>query len=84
MCEAAKENPKVDKEPQPFTRLIGVETDGLHFELVAWTTSRLGKPTILISELLFTIVEKFRASGIEFADSGLMEVKVDKPRVANA
>src|SRR4051812_16507666 len=53
MCEAAKENPKVDKEPQPFTRLIGVETDGLHFELVAWTTSRLGKPTILISELLF-------------------------------
>src|SRR5205085_7704044 len=74
MCEAAKENSDVDEVPEPATRLIKIEGDGMHFELRAWTTSRLGKPAVLRSDLLFSIVKRFRENGIVFADSGVLQV----------
>lgn len=79
MREAAHESSHVERVPEPVTRLISVGPDGMHFELRAWTTSRLGKPAALISDLLLAIVRKFRENGIVFADSGLMEVKLDEP-----
>jgi small-conductance mechanosensitive channel len=84
MCEAAEESAYVDKTPEPITRLMSIEPDGMHFELRAWTTSQLGKPAALKSDLLFTIVKKFRENGIEFGDSGLMEIKMDETLQAAA
>lgn len=83
MCEAAKEKEAVDKDPQPTTILASVDADGMHFELRAWTTSKNGMPSQLKSEILTSIVAKFRENRIVFADSGSVDVKM-KEALSNA
>jgi small-conductance mechanosensitive channel len=82
MCESARENENVDKDPEPATILSKVDANGMHFELRAWTTSRNGVPSQLTSDILTVIVGKFRDNGISFADSGVMDVKMQEALTA--
>ena len=73
---------QVEKAP-PGVRFIAFGSDGLQFELRAWSSQLLDRKGRLLSQLNFGIYERFTAAGIVFPlpqrdlhiKSGVLEVR---------
>lgn len=65
LLEAATECPDVLKEPPPGVRLMEFGTNGLSFELRAWSTTLIHRGGLFVSTLNLTIYRKFTEHGIE-------------------
>lgn len=65
LLEAATENPDILEQPPPGVRLMEFGDNGLVFELRAWSTSLIHRKGLLVSNLNFTILEKFTGHGIQ-------------------
>lgn len=65
LLEVAAENPDVLEKPAPGVRFMEFGDSGLQFELRAWSTTLIHKKGLMISNLNFGIIEKFRKHRIE-------------------
>jgi len=65
LLEIAKENEAVLEDPAPSVRLTELASDGLTFELRAWSSISLHRPQLLKSDVNLEIVKKFRAGNVE-------------------
>jgi len=65
LLEIAKENEAVLEDPAPSVRLTELASDGLTFELRAWSSISLHRPQLLKSDVNLEIVKKFRENNIE-------------------
>jgi len=65
LLEIANENEAVLDDPAPTVRLTEFASDGLTFELRAWSSISLHRPQLLKSDVNLEIVKKFRANNIE-------------------
>lgn len=65
LLEVAAENPDVLEKPAPGVRFMEFGESGLQFELRAWSTTLIHKKGLMISNLNFGIIEKFREHRIE-------------------
>jgi small-conductance mechanosensitive channel len=65
LLEVASENPDVLQTPPPGVRFLEFGDSGLLFELRAWSSSLVHRKGLLISNLNFGILDKFKAHGIE-------------------
>ncbi len=65
LLEVAAENPDVLKTPAPGLRFLEFGDSGLLFELRVWSSSLVHRKGLLISNVNFKILEKFRAHGVE-------------------
>jgi small-conductance mechanosensitive channel len=65
LCDAARENPDVLPEPPPAVRLLEFGDNSLNLELRAWSEKKLHRKNMLLSEINFAILRKFRENGVE-------------------
>ncbi|MBK9165119.1 MAG: mechanosensitive ion channel [Acidobacteria bacterium] len=65
LVEAANENEDVMASPPPSVRLLEFGDNSLNFELRAWSSARLHRPGLFLSNLNFAIIKKFREHGVE-------------------
>jgi len=65
LLEIAKENEAVLDDPAPSVRLTELASDGLTFELRAWSSISLHRPQLLKSDVNLEIVKKFRKGNVE-------------------
>lgn len=65
LIETAKANEDVAETPTPSVRLTDFEESSIRFELRAWSTAKLHRPTYLRSSLNFAILKAFGENGIE-------------------
>lgn len=65
LLEIAKENEAVLEDPAPSVRLTELASDGLTFELRAWSSISLHRPQLLKSDVNLEIVKKFRDGNVE-------------------
>jgi small-conductance mechanosensitive channel len=83
LLRVADENGDVLKDPKPTVRLIQFGASSIDLELWVWSKEKLQRKTVLISDLNFSIWEKFRAANVEIPNqqmdlhlrSGQLEVK---------
>jgi small-conductance mechanosensitive channel len=65
LLEVGRENPNVLKEPPPTIRLTGFGDDGIHFELLVWTSTLTHRRGKFMSDLNFGIIKKFNKHGVQ-------------------
>lgn len=65
LLQVARANADVLADPAPAVRFLKFGDDGLQFELRAWSTTLIQRKGKLVSDLNFSILEKFRANRIE-------------------
>ncbi|HKP70902.1 MAG TPA: mechanosensitive ion channel domain-containing protein [Pyrinomonadaceae bacterium] len=65
LIQIAEENADVVDNPPPTVRLIELGPSALHFELRAWSRSKLHRPGQFLSNINYEIVRRFREHGIE-------------------
>ncbi len=65
LIEAAREHPDVLREPAPDVIFTGYGDSSINFSLRVWTSTQAHTPTILRSDLYFTLFRVFREHGIE-------------------
>lgn len=65
LIEVGNENPDVMKEQPPATRLKEFGDNGIHFELLVWTSTLIHRRGKFINDINMGIVRKFREHGIE-------------------
>ncbi len=65
LVEAAIENEDVLPSPPPSVRLLEFGDSSLNFELRAWSSARLHRPGLFLSNINFAIIKKFREHGVE-------------------
>jgi len=84
LLEVAEENADVLRDPKAAVRLIEFGDSAINLQLWVWTTEKLQRKTVLISQLNFAIWEKFRAGGIEipFPQTDL-HIKTGRVKVKN-
>lgn len=84
LLEVADENADVLKEPKAAVRLIEFGDSSIDLQLWIWTTEKLQRKAVLISNLNFAIWEKFRANDIEipFPQTDL-HIKTGRVKVKN-
>jgi small-conductance mechanosensitive channel len=66
LLDIAGEEADVLKFPQPAVRFLGFGDNGLLFELRAWSSSLIDRKGKLISQLNFSIYQRFSEEGIVF------------------
>jgi len=62
--EVAGEEPSVLKDPKPSVRLKEFGDNGIHFELLVWTTDQIHRRGKFKSDINFRIIKKFNQHGI--------------------
>jgi small-conductance mechanosensitive channel len=65
LLEVARANPDVLEDPAPSVRLVEFGDNGIQFALLVWSESRVHWKGRLISQLNFSIWDKFREYQIE-------------------
>ncbi len=83
LLEVADQEPDVLKFPQPAVRFLAFGDNGLLFELRAWSSSLVDRKGKLISQLNFSIYQRFSEEGIAFPfpqrdlhmRSGVLEIR---------
>ncbi len=65
LLQVAGNNPDVLKDPQPDVVFTDYGDNALNFSLRVWTSQRAHAPTILKSDLYFTLFEVFAKHGVE-------------------
>lgn len=65
LIDAAREYEDVVDEPPPSVRFLRFDESSLHFELRAWSSARLHRPGLFLSNLNFAILRSFREHGVE-------------------
>ncbi len=65
LVEVGMENADVMKDPPPVTRLTEFGDNGIHFELLVWTSTLTHRRGKFINDINMGIVRKFRENGIE-------------------
>ena len=89
LMQIAAENKDVLDEPKPAVRLMKFGDNSIDLQLWVWTSEKLQRKSVLISDLNFRIWEQFRAYDIEIPfpqtdlhiRSGRLEVKKDEIEV---
>ena len=64
LLEVGKENPNVLKSPPADFRLTEFGNDGIHFELLVWTSTYIHRRGKFISDINVAIIKKFNENGI--------------------
>jgi small-conductance mechanosensitive channel len=64
LLEVGKENPNILKSPPPDFRLTEFGNDGIHFELLVWTSTYIHRRGKFISDINVAIIKKFNENGI--------------------
>ncbi len=64
LVEAAEECADVVSDPSPSVRFLKFDDSSLFFELRAWSRSNLHRPGLLMSNLNFAILRKFRKHNV--------------------
>lgn len=77
--EAANEHADVESSPPVSVGFIKFDSDGLHFELRAWSKVRFHRPGGLQSDLNYTILAKFREHNIVIPRGENSSGSVPKP-----
>jgi len=65
LLEAGREDSHVLKDPPPTIRLKEFGDNGIHFELLVWTTSYMHRRGKFFSDLNIGIIKKFNQHGIQ-------------------
>ncbi len=65
LLEVASEDTHVLKDPKPAIRLNEFGNNGIHFELLVWTTSYIHRRGKFISDINMLIIKKFNKNGIQ-------------------
>lgn len=65
LFEVAAENADVMEDPKPSVRLLKFGESSLDFELWVWSKAKLHRKTVLMSDLNFAILRKFRENNVE-------------------
>ncbi len=65
LLEVGHENPNVMKQPKPTVRLAEFGDNGIHFELLVWTSTLTHFRGKFMSEINYGIIRKFNQHGIE-------------------
>lgn len=90
--EAAKENPRVLKDPAPVCRLMGFGDSSVNLELRIWITDPANGIINVRSEILLAMWDKFRENGVRipFAqrdlhikDDSQLRVTLERSRQSN-
>lgn len=67
MLEVVTENGDVLDDPPPSVRLKNFNDGSLQLELWVWSRAKLHRRGVLISDLNFAMLDKFRKNGVEIA-----------------
>ncbi len=65
LLEVGREDPHVLQDPPPAFRLVEFGDNGIHFELLVWTSSYIHRRGKFISDLNMRIINKFNRHGIQ-------------------
>jgi small-conductance mechanosensitive channel len=65
LLEVADDHPGVLKSPAPGVLFHEYADSSLNFYLLVWTTDYINRPSVLKSDLYFSIFEKFKEHGVE-------------------
>ncbi len=65
LLEVGAEDPNVLKAPRPDIRLTEFGDNGIHFELLVWTTTYMHRRGKFISDINMGIIKKFNMHGIQ-------------------
>lgn len=65
LLEVGQENPNVMKQPKPTVRLAEFGDNGIHMELLVWTSTLTHFRGKFMSEINYGIIRKFNQHGIE-------------------
>ncbi len=65
LLEVASEDPHVLKDPGPATRLIKFGDNGIHFELLVWTSAYIHRRGKFISDINMAVIKKFNKNAVE-------------------
>ena len=64
LLEVGMENPGVLKDPPPTCRITEFGDDGIHFQLLVWTSTLTHQRGKFISDINYGIINKFNQNGI--------------------
>lgn len=64
LLEVGDDNPNVLKDPPPSCRITEFGDDGIHFQLLVWTSSLTHQRGKFISDINYGIINKFNEHGI--------------------
>lgn len=79
LLEVAAENEDVVADPEPTARLVQFGENALHFELRAWSKTRLHHPGAFKSTLNLAIMKRFGEHGIEMQTATLWPAGLEFP-----
>lgn len=65
LLEVGADDPHVEKNPPPAIRLSSFGDNGIHFELLVWTTIYIHRRGKFFSDINIRIVKKFNEHGIQ-------------------
>ncbi len=65
LLEVGREDPHVLQEPPPAFRLVEFGDNGIHFELLVWTSEYIHRRGKFMSDLNVRIIRKFNRHGIQ-------------------